>query len=106
LLTGAEDGHRYRLIVEFIEAYRWEPPEIRAELLADAPPPTDQPRWDVFLAATASRLASQDGRPAPAWAAERSLRSFWFTADAADAPDPGTRPRAAAAFQRRRELPR
>lgn len=100
LLVDAEDERRYRLIVEFVEAYRWEPTERRPALLLDQPAPTGTSRWDVFLGVTAKRLAQQDGHAVPDWAAARSLQSFWF---AAELPTPGTARRdpATSLFQRR-----
>ena len=113
LLVDVEDGRRYRLIVEFVEAYRWEPAERRPALLVDRPAPTGTSRWDVFLGVTAKRLAEQDGHPVPAWAAARSLQSFWFSTGLATdetsngattelpPPHPARRDRATALFRRR-----
>ncbi|MDQ1294497.1 MAG: hypothetical protein QG608_2380 [Actinomycetota bacterium] len=78
LLVGADDSLRWRLVAEFLEEYRWEPVDERPALLADEPDCTDDQRWDVFLAALAEHLAARDGRRAPAWTEERSLRQFWF----------------------------
>jgi hypothetical protein len=78
LLAGSDDSRRWRLIAEFLEEYRWEPQDSRAELLAAEPAPTGDERWDVFLAALAEHLAAKDGRGAPSWAEPRSLRQFWF----------------------------
>jgi hypothetical protein len=78
LLVGAEESHRWRLIAELLEEYRWEPPEIRAQLLEAEPATTGDERWDIFLAALAEHLAAREGRGAPGWADERSLRRFWF----------------------------
>jgi hypothetical protein len=50
----------------------------RGALLSDAPPPTGDEHWDVFLAALAEHIAARDGHPAPAWTEERVLRQFWF----------------------------
>jgi hypothetical protein len=53
-LRAAEDEmFRWRLIAEFLEEYRWEPPAERFGLLADEPGSTGDERWDVFLAALA-----------------------------------------------------
>jgi hypothetical protein len=78
LLTGADDSRRWRLIAEFLEEYRWEPPDARLPLLEDEPTGTGDERWDVFLAALAEHLAARDGRAAPPWVESRSLRRLWF----------------------------
>jgi hypothetical protein len=78
-LPSAEDEMlKWRLIAEFLEEYRWEPPEERLALLAGEPGSTGDTRWDVFLAALAEHLALRDHRRAPAWAEGRPLESFWF----------------------------
>jgi len=78
LLAGRGGSDRWRLVAEFLEEYRWEPPVARFALLAEEPGGTGDERWDVFLAALAEHLAAQDGRAAPPWAESRSLRRFWF----------------------------
>ncbi len=78
LLAGSDEPHRWRLIAEFLEEYRWEPAADRPSLLDDEPPATGDERWDVFLAALAEHLAARDGRGAPSWTETRSLRRLWF----------------------------
>jgi hypothetical protein len=78
LLRGVEDSLRWRLVAEFLEEYRWEPPEMRVGLLADEPTGTSDEHWDVFLAALAEHLSARDGRAAPLWTESRTLRRFWF----------------------------
>jgi len=78
LAAGADDSRRWRLIAEFLEDYRWEPPGTRLALLEDEPRGTGDERWDVFLAALAEHVAARDGHGAPAWAEQRSLRRLWF----------------------------
>lgn len=78
LLAGADQSRRWRLVAEFLEDYRWESPDTRFALLAGEPPETGDERWDVFLAALAEHLAARDGRGAPQWAEQRSLRRLWF----------------------------
>ena len=78
LMAGADESHRWRLVAEFLEDYRWEPEASRVALLEDAPAPTGDERWDVFLAALAEHVAARDGRSAPDWVERRSLRQFWF----------------------------
>jgi hypothetical protein len=75
------DPDRWRLVAEFLEEYRHEPPEVRATLLAAEPPATGDERWDVFLAALAEHLAARDGHAAADWAYERRLRQFWLPFD-------------------------
>ena len=62
LMAGANESRRWRLVAEFLEDYRWEPPEARPALLADAPGPTGDVHWDVFLAALAKHIAARDSR--------------------------------------------
>jgi hypothetical protein len=91
---------RWRLVVEFLKEYHEEPAETRQRLLADAPAPTGDERWDVLFAGIAEHLAIRDGRDAPGWSASRGLRRFWFPFDT-----PGARAQALvhapAAFRRR-----
>lgn len=78
LSRQAEEPGRWRLIAEFLEEYRHEPPEIRRDLVAEEPPPTRDEHWDVFLAALAEHLAARDGRGVEPWAHARRLERFWF----------------------------
>lgn len=78
LIAAVEDSVRWRLMAEFLEEYRWEPPETRIGLLADEPAGTGDEHWDVFLAALAEHLSARDGRAAPLWTEPRTLRQFWF----------------------------
>jgi hypothetical protein len=91
---------RWRLVVEFLKEYHQEPAGARQQLLADAPEPTGDERWDVLLAGLAEHLAMRDGKDAPGWSASRGLRRFWFPFDT-----PGARAQALvhapAAFRRR-----
>lgn len=73
-----DDNLRWRLIAEFLEEYRHEHADERAELLLAEPPSTGDERWDVFLAALAEHLAARDGRGVATWAARRRLEVFWF----------------------------
>jgi hypothetical protein len=91
---------RWRLVVECLKEYQREPAETRQRLLADAPAPTGDERWDVLFAGLAEHLATRDGKDSPAWSASRGLRRFWFPFDT-----PGARAQALvhapAAFRRR-----
>jgi hypothetical protein len=72
---------RWRLVVEFLKEYHQEPAGMRRRLLADAPGPTGDERWDVLFAGLAEHLAMRDGKDAPGWSASRGLRRFWFPFD-------------------------
>ena len=78
LLRAADPSEWWRLVAEFLEEYRWEPPGSRSQLLAEEPAATGDERWDVLLAALAEHLAARDGRGAPSWTDTRRLRRFWF----------------------------
>jgi hypothetical protein len=62
LRATRDDGHRWRLIAEFLEEYRHEAVAERWALLDEEPPSTGNERWDVFLAALAEHLATHDDR--------------------------------------------
>jgi hypothetical protein len=62
LRATRDDGHRWRLIAEFLEEYRHEDAGERWALLVEEPPSTGNERWDVFLAALAEHLATHDDR--------------------------------------------
>lgn len=49
LLVGADESRRWRLVAEFLEEFRWEPPDARQALLVEEPPGVGDERWDVFL---------------------------------------------------------
>ncbi len=91
---------RWRLVVEFLKEYHRELAGARQRLLADAPEPTGDERWDVLFAGLAEHLAMRDGKDAPGWSASRGLRRFWFPFDT-----PGARAQALvhapAAFRKR-----
>ncbi len=78
LIAGVDDSLRWRFVAEFLEEYRWEPPERRLGLLATEPAGTGDEHWDVFLAALAEHVSARDGRAAPPWTESRTLRRFWF----------------------------
>ncbi|HEY1639173.1 MAG TPA: hypothetical protein VGG35_00670 [Streptosporangiaceae bacterium] len=61
-----------------MEDYRHETVGDRCSLLEDEPASTGDERWDVFLAALGEHVAARDGRSAPGWAEQRSLRQVWF----------------------------
>ncbi|TYB49094.1 hypothetical protein [Actinomadura chibensis] len=78
-LAGSRDDEtRWRLIAEFLEEFRHEPPIERLRLLAEEPATTGDQHWDVFLAALAEHLAARDGRGAASWTESRHLYRFWF----------------------------
>ena len=77
------DADRRRLVLEFVEEYRWEPLERRASLLDDRPATTGAACYDALMAALAEHLAYHDGIEVPEWAyeAERYLEQWWFPID-------------------------
>lgn len=78
LVAVGDDGHRWRLVAEFLEEYQHEAVAARVALLAAEPPNVGDHRWDVLLAALAEHLAARDDRGAAAWTAARRLDVFWF----------------------------
>lgn len=70
-------------MLEFLEAWQWEPPTSRGQLVVDEPPPTGDERYDVLLAGLAEWVTARDGVPAPLWAEGRSLITWWFPSDTA-----------------------
>ena len=83
LTLEPSDSRRRRLILEFIEEYRWEPTERRPLLLAESPPSTGDQRYDAFLAALAEHLAYHDEMTSPGWVQDpdRFLEQWWFPVD-------------------------
>jgi hypothetical protein len=77
-LAGSNEQDRWRLVAEFLEEYRHEPPGIRLALLESEPAETGDERWDVLLGALAEHLAALVDQASPQWAGRRKLRSFWF----------------------------
>lgn len=80
--TGSDSGRR-RLVLEFVEEYRWEPREVRATLLEARPAPTGDDRYDAMLAALAEHLAYHDDLAVPDWVYDddRFLEQWWFPVD-------------------------
>ena len=81
-LEASESGRR-RLVLEFVEEYRWEPREQRAALLEALPAATGDHRYDALLAALAEHLAYHDELAVPDWAYDhdRFLDQWWFPID-------------------------
>jgi len=77
-MVGGDEQHRWRLVAEFLEEFRHEPLAVRFALLEREPAKTGDEHWDVFLGALAEHLAAREDRAAPAWAQQRTLRTFWF----------------------------
>lgn len=80
--SGSESGRR-RLVLEFVEEYRWEPREHRAALLEGRPAPTGDQRYDALLASLAEHFAYHDDLGVPDWAYDddRFLDQWWFPVD-------------------------
>jgi hypothetical protein len=72
---------RWKLVWEFMEEYRWEPPAAQSALLLDEPPTTGDERWDALLAALADHLSGQRDAEPPSWTASRVLDEPWFPAE-------------------------
>jgi len=68
LAVEADERTRFRLVLEFLEEYRWERPVQRRALLAEPPLTTGDQHWDVLLAGLAEHLTAADGIAAPGWA--------------------------------------
>lgn len=81
LLSTADDKIRWKLVWEFLEEYRWEPPGVQVGLLQAAPDLVGDERWDVLLAALAEHLCAQHDLAPPAWCEPRVLRRAWFPAE-------------------------
>src|SRR5262249_18777514 len=81
LTRTAEAKVRWKLVWEFLEEYRWEPPDAQLPLLQEEPPPTGDERWDALLAALAEHLAAGHDAAPPHWAEFRVLRRAWFPAE-------------------------
>ena len=80
LSRTTDDRIRWKLVWEFLEEYRWEPPGAQPSLLVDEPSPIGDERWDALLAALAEYLAAQHDLAPPDWAELRVLRRPWFPA--------------------------
>lgn len=63
-----DEAERFRLLLEFVRAWREDGPG-RAELtaLAAEPPPCGDARWDALIAALAEHLARSAGLEVPSW---------------------------------------
>jgi hypothetical protein len=81
LAGTADDKLRWKLVWEFLEEYRWEPPGVQPSLLEEEPSPVGDERWDALLAALAEHLAAQHDLAPPEWAELRVLRRPWFPAE-------------------------
>jgi hypothetical protein len=81
LSRTADAKVRWKLVWEFLEEYRWEPPTVQPSLLQEEPTPVGDDRWDALLAALAEHLAAQHDLAPPEWAELRVLRRPWFPAE-------------------------
>lgn len=77
------EATRRRLVLEFLEEYRWEPVDKRGQLLSQRPAPTGDRHYDALLAALGEHLAYHDELPVPDWVHEpdRYLEQWWFPVD-------------------------
>jgi hypothetical protein len=83
LRVTANEKIRWKLVWEFLEEFRWEPPEIQLGLVGDEPELIGDERWDVLLAALAEHLLAGHDVAPPDWAERRVLRRAWFPAELA-----------------------
>jgi hypothetical protein len=83
LIRADTDRIRWKLVWEFLEEYRWEPPAAQPRLVEDEPESVGDERWDALLAALAEHLNAQHDLAPPAWADARVLRRAWFPAELA-----------------------
>ena len=81
LSQAPDDKTKWKLVWEFLEEYRWEPPSGQPSLLEEEPSPVGDERWDALLAALAEHLAAQHDLAPPQWAELRVLRRPWFPAE-------------------------
>lgn len=83
LAQEASEVDRRRLVLEFVEEYRWESVDDRARILSERPPPTGDGRYDALLAALTEHLAYHDDSDIPEWVydADRFLEQWWFPID-------------------------
>nr|WP_134010943.1 hypothetical protein [Streptomyces sp. 846.5] len=77
-IRAADHREQWRMVAEFLEEFRHEPPGERLALLQEEPPTTGDENWDAFLAGLAEHLAAKENRSGPAWCETRILPRFWF----------------------------
>jgi hypothetical protein len=83
LSSADNDKHRWKLVWEFLEEYRWEPADVQVGLLQSEPDSTGDERFDVLLAALAEHLCAQHDLAPPPWSESRVPRRAWFPAQLA-----------------------
>ncbi|MGH9070814.1 MAG: hypothetical protein ACRDX8_06525 [Acidimicrobiales bacterium] len=83
LRSCANEAARRRMVLEFVEEYRWEPIQVRERLLEARPLPCQDSRYDALLGALGEHLAHHDSLPVPNWTQEsdRFLERWWFPVD-------------------------
>ncbi len=74
------DGDPWLWIRQFLDDFYSAPPENRAEMIAERPELTGDPRYDAYLGALAEYLAVHYHLPVPSWVEEpeRFLDQWWF----------------------------
>ena len=78
LSRQGDEKIKWKHLWKFLEEYRWEPAEKRAQLLIEEPPPIGDLRWDVLLGALAEHLAAQLDLAPPEWSRSPVLATPWF----------------------------
>jgi hypothetical protein len=81
LIPTTDEKIRWKLVWEFLEEYRWEPPKVQPSLVHDEPEPTGDERWDALFAALAEHLNAKLDLAPPDWSETRVLRRPWFPAE-------------------------
>jgi hypothetical protein len=81
LAEETDERIRFRLLLEFLEEYRWEAPARRRELLVEGPAAHRKPALGRPPGGLAEHLTAADGRAAPAWVTDEVLGTWWFLDD-------------------------
>ncbi|MCS6919941.1 MAG: hypothetical protein NZM28_09230, partial [Fimbriimonadales bacterium] len=73
-------GDPWLWVRQFMDDFYAAAPETRAQLIAERPELTGDPRFDAYLAALAEHFAFHYQLPTPAWVGEpeRFLEQWWF----------------------------
>lgn len=103
LIETVSEETRWRLLLAFLDEYRYGDPLTRCDRFIDEPRHVGDARWDAMLAAVAEHLAYHSDTPAPKWV--RAAGREWIGAIWWVNPLPSARPWALAhspaAFRRR-----
>lgn len=80
--ASSDERGQLRLVFEFLRSASEDGHPLR-QLIAVAPEPTDDPRYDALLAAVAEDLCVRAGIPPPRWVSDsgRFLDGFWWVSE-------------------------